>query len=121
MHELFAPDEMAMNVCRTCTGSSDYARSVYNFDDSDEDYPELKKFSIDHADNYPRQPGVDVQSYVLRVTLSEGTDEIVGETTVDVGFVQDGLPSFAHFSRESRSLAAGKRGDIYEYRRPLSA
>ena len=28
MHELFAPDEMAMNVCRTCTGSSDYAKSV---------------------------------------------------------------------------------------------
>ena len=24
MHELFAPGEMALNVCRTCIGSSDY-------------------------------------------------------------------------------------------------
>jgi glucosylceramidase len=52
MHELFAPDEMAMNVCRTCTGSSDYARTVYSFDDSDQDDPELKKFSIDHDKAY---------------------------------------------------------------------
>ncbi len=28
MHELFAPDEMALNVCRTCIGSSDYATKV---------------------------------------------------------------------------------------------
>ena len=28
MHELFAPGEMAMNVCRTCVGSSDYARTL---------------------------------------------------------------------------------------------
>jgi len=47
------------------------------------------------ADNYPRQPGVDVQAYVFRVTLSDDTDAIVGETTVDVRFVQDGLQSFA--------------------------
>src|ERR1039458_5980170 len=47
------------------------------------------------ADNYPRQPGVDVQNYVFRVTLSDDTDEIAGETTVDVRFVQDGLESFA--------------------------
>ena len=32
------------------------------------------------ADNYPRQPGVDVQSYTFRVTLSDDTDEIAGET-----------------------------------------
>jgi aminopeptidase N len=47
------------------------------------------------ADNYPRQPGIDVQSYIFRITLSDDTDEIVGETTVDVRFVQDGLPSFS--------------------------
>jgi len=57
------------------------------------------------ADNYPRQPGVDVQSYVFRVTLSDDTDEIVGETTVDVRFVQDGLPSF---SLDLASPAGGK-------------
>ena len=52
MHEIFSPGEMALNVCRTCIGSSDYSRSVYSFDDSDEDDPELKKFSIDHDKAY---------------------------------------------------------------------
>ena len=52
MHELFAPDEMAMNVCRTCIGSSDYSKSVYSFDDSDQDDPELNKFSIAHDKAY---------------------------------------------------------------------
>lgn len=52
MRELFDPGEMALNVCRTCIGSSDYSRSVYSFDDSDEDDPELKKFSIDHDRAY---------------------------------------------------------------------
>lgn len=48
MHDLFAPDAMALNVCRTCIGSSDYATKVYSFDESSEPDPELKKFSIDH-------------------------------------------------------------------------
>jgi aminopeptidase N len=57
------------------------------------------------ADDYPRQPGVDVQSYTFRITLSDDTDEIVGETTVDVRFVQDDLPSL---SLDLASPAAGK-------------
>jgi len=52
MHELFAPDEMAMNVCRTCIGASDYSKSLYSFDDSEQDDPELRKFSIDHDKAY---------------------------------------------------------------------
>jgi glucosylceramidase len=52
MHELFAPQELAMNVCRTCIGASDYARNVYSFDDSTEPDSELKKFSIDHDKAY---------------------------------------------------------------------
>jgi glucosylceramidase len=52
MHELFAPGEMALNVCRTCIGSSDYSRSLYSFDESAEPDPELKKFSIDHDKAY---------------------------------------------------------------------
>jgi glucosylceramidase len=52
MHDLFAPDAMALNVCRTCIGSSDYATKVYSFDDSSEPDPELKKFSIDHDKAY---------------------------------------------------------------------
>ncbi len=34
LHDLFAPGEMAMNVCRTCIGASDYSRNVYSFDES---------------------------------------------------------------------------------------
>jgi glucosylceramidase len=48
MRDLFAPDAMALNVCRTCIGSSDYATKVYSLDESTEPDPELKKFSIDH-------------------------------------------------------------------------
>jgi aminopeptidase N len=44
-----------------------------------------------HADNYPRQPGIDVQHYRFAVTLSDDTDEIAGETTVEVLFVKDGV------------------------------
>src|ERR1017187_6268750 len=46
------------------------------------------------ADTYERQPGVDVQHYVFRVTLSDGSDEIAGETTVTVRFLKDGLTQF---------------------------
>ncbi|MFZ0745240.1 MAG: glycoside hydrolase family 30 beta sandwich domain-containing protein [Terracidiphilus sp.] len=52
MHDLFAPEEMAFNVCRTCIGASDYSRSVYSFDESPEPDPELKRFSIDHDKAY---------------------------------------------------------------------
>jgi glucosylceramidase len=52
LHELFAPSEMALNVCRTCIGSSDYSQTVYSFDESSEPDPELKKFSIDHDRAY---------------------------------------------------------------------
>ena len=48
MRDLFAPDTMALNVCRTCIGSSDYATKVYSLDESPEPDPELKKFSIEH-------------------------------------------------------------------------
>lgn len=48
MRDLFSPDAMAMNVCRTCIGSSDYATKPYSYDESSEPDPQLKKFSIDH-------------------------------------------------------------------------
>ena len=41
------------------------------------------------ADNYPRQPGVDVQHYVFRVTLNDDNDRIAGETTATIRFVSD--------------------------------
>ena len=52
MHDLFAPGEMALTVCRTCIGASDYSRSAYTFDESDQPDPELKRFSIDHDRGY---------------------------------------------------------------------
>src|SRR5215470_13562486 len=33
-------------------------------------------------DAYPRQPGIDVEHYAFRLTLSDDTDDIVGEATV---------------------------------------
>ena len=50
--------------------------------------------SLVFADTYQRQPGVDVQHYVFRVTLSDDDDEIAGETTVTLRFVKDGLTEF---------------------------
>ena len=44
-----------------------------------------------HADTYPRQNGVDAQHYIFRLTLSDDTDEIAGEATADLRFVQDGI------------------------------
>jgi len=52
MHNLFAPEEMALNVCRTCIGASDYSRTMYSFDESHEPDPEMRKFSIDHDKEY---------------------------------------------------------------------
>ncbi|MFP5237080.1 MAG: glycoside hydrolase family 30 protein [Acidobacteriota bacterium] len=52
IHDIFSPNEMAMNVCRTCIGASDYSRTLYSFDESDTPDPELKKFSIDHDKAY---------------------------------------------------------------------
>jgi aminopeptidase N len=47
------------------------------------------------ADGYLRQPGIDAQHYVFRVTLNDDNDEIAGETTIDLRFVADGLTEFA--------------------------
>lgn len=47
------------------------------------------------ADTYPRQPGIDVLHYVFRLTLSDTTSEIAGETTVTVKFLQDRVAGLA--------------------------
>ena len=47
------------------------------------------------ADTYPRQQGVKAVHYSFRLTLSDTTDEIVGEATADIRFVQDGVSQFA--------------------------
>jgi aminopeptidase N len=47
------------------------------------------------ADTYPRQPGLDARHYIFRLSLSDDTDEIAGEATIEFGFVQDGVTEIA--------------------------
>ena len=56
-------------------------------------------------DTYLRQHGVDVQHYRFGLTLSDSTDEIVGEATVTVRFTLAGLNSFF---LDFANTAAGK-------------
>jgi glucosylceramidase len=51
LRELFDPKQMGFSVCRLCIGSSDYAKTMYSFDEGDPD-PELKRFSIEHDRAY---------------------------------------------------------------------
>ena len=46
-------------------------------------------------DTYPRQPGIDAEHYVFRITLRDETDRIAGETEIDIRFVQDGVTEVA--------------------------
>jgi glucosylceramidase len=52
IYDLFSPETMGLNVCRTCIGASDYSRSAYTYDESQQPDPDLKKFSIDHDKAY---------------------------------------------------------------------
>lgn len=45
------------------------------------------------ADTYPRQPGVDIVDYSFRLTLSDDSDVIEGETVVTFRVVKDGVSS----------------------------
>lgn len=63
------------------------------------------------ADNYPRQPGIDVQHYTFRVALSDDSDEITGETTVAIKFVADGVNEVA---LDLTSAANGKGMSVTE-------
>jgi aminopeptidase N len=55
------------------------------------------------ADTYPRQPGIDALNYTFRLTLRDDTDEIAGEATVDLRFVEDRLAGFALDLASSKS------------------
>src|SRR5262245_63635139 len=63
------------------------------------------------ADTYPRQPGVDAIHYIFRLTLSDEGDELVGEATVDLRFIQDGLTEVA---LDLASAANGKGMTVAE-------
>ena len=43
------------------------------------------------ADTYPKNPSIDVIHYAFKLELSDKTDEIIGEATVEVNFLTDGI------------------------------
>ncbi len=43
------------------------------------------------ADTYPKNPNIDVINYIFKLDLSDSTDEIIGEATIDVNFLVDGI------------------------------
>ena len=56
------------------------------------------------ADDYPRQPAVDAQHYVFRITLTVDNEQISGEATAVLRFLQAGV------TRVSLDLAGPKDG-----------
>src|SRR5260370_3333542 len=57
------------------------------------------------ADTYPRQTGIDAQHYVVCVTLSDDSEEITGEASINLLSVKDGI---AEVALALASPAAGK-------------
>jgi len=51
LRELYHPSELGLEATRICVGSSDYAASMYSFDEGDPD-PDMRRFSIDHDKRY---------------------------------------------------------------------
>ncbi len=47
--------------------------------------------TISIADNYPKNPKIDVLNYVFRIELSDATDEIRCAVTVDVRYLGEGV------------------------------
>jgi aminopeptidase N len=47
------------------------------------------------GDTYPRQTGIHAQHYIFRLTLSDDTDEISGEATVEFRFLKDNVAEVA--------------------------
>jgi aminopeptidase N len=43
--------------------------------------------ALSNADTYPKNAKVDVLNYIFRISLSDATDEIKCEVTVDVKYV----------------------------------
>jgi aminopeptidase N len=43
------------------------------------------------VDDYPRRIGIDIEAYRFELTLSDGTDEVVGRATVSVRFTGNGV------------------------------
>ena len=46
------------------------------------------------ADTYPRQPAIDAIHYTFRLTLTDASDEIEGDATADIAFLQGNTTGF---------------------------
>src|SRR5215207_4694283 len=66
------------------------------------------------ADTYLRQPGIDAIHYAFRLTLSDTSNDIAGETTMTVKFLRDGV---ADLTLDLASIAAGKGMSVQSVRR----
>jgi len=51
LRELYHPSELGLEVTRICVGSSDYAATMYSYDEGDPD-PDMQRFSIEHDEPY---------------------------------------------------------------------
>jgi aminopeptidase N len=49
--------------------------------------------SFAFTDNYPKNPKIDVLNYQFKIELSDATDEIKCEVTIDVRYLGDGIES----------------------------
>jgi aminopeptidase N len=69
-------------------------------------------------DTYPRQTGVDIQHYAFRLTLSDSTDEIVGEATVQF---RTTAPDVRELVLDLTSVNAGKGMAVTQVTSPNGA
>ena len=60
------------------------------------------------SDTYPKNPNIDVINYIFKIELSDSTDEIVGEATVDVRFLADGISELRLDLTNATKELAGK-------------
>ena len=66
------------------------------------------------ADTYPRQTGIDAIHYAFRLSVSDASDEIVGESTVTLKFLLDKV---GDVQLDLTSPAAGKGMTVQSVRR----
>jgi aminopeptidase N len=60
------------------------------------------------TDNYPKNPKIDALNYIFKLELSDDTDEILCETTVDVRFLAAGIQQLRLDLIKSSSELKGK-------------
>ena len=65
--------------------------------------------SFAFADHYPKNPNIDIQHYVFRIVLSDNTDEIKCEATVEVLYLRDG-EEFLRLDLVKASAALANKG-----------